>query len=288
MIEDLDSALRYESLPCDVREALKRWIMASIKPADSICIYTSYSLKHCFEHSPNGCYIENGAFKGGMLAAGFMPIDEAALNWQFKVMLAGEKIGTKGRRSRTRGESRVSQETVLRPARRTGTDHSGEEVTESMEGVNQAKIDELKKRALAVTNSMAGTSGFAEAKLRNEYDNLTVQIRLLLNRPSLANLTEQARAVRDDLQQIQSDEAEARRVHDAKQAEVKAAGTYAPIPLREERIALWREFIQIGKTRAQTEKKLDNLAKRIQGLEQIIANDENTESKTAKWAERNQ
>ncbi len=47
--------------------------------------HTSYGLKEMFEKSQKGFYINNGAFKGAMLEAGFKVSDEDALNWKFKI-----------------------------------------------------------------------------------------------------------------------------------------------------------------------------------------------------------
>jgi hypothetical protein len=47
-------------------------------------------MKHDFAREPDGFYAKNGAFKGAMLAAGFLPVDEGELNWRFRVKPAHE------------------------------------------------------------------------------------------------------------------------------------------------------------------------------------------------------
>src|SRR5438094_10451458 len=48
-------------------------------------------MQHALEEWPGGFYVTNGAFKGAMLAAGFRPEDERALNWHFFLrMFTGE------------------------------------------------------------------------------------------------------------------------------------------------------------------------------------------------------
>lgn len=78
---------QYEQLEQRNKELLQQWINERVKPY-LIQSYnpslTSYGLKHYFEREI-GVYITNGAFKGGMLAAGILPQSHEALNWVFKV-----------------------------------------------------------------------------------------------------------------------------------------------------------------------------------------------------------
>lgn len=46
---------------------------------------SSYGLKHIFEHSENGFYIDNECFKHAMLECGFKARNEKELNWIFNI-----------------------------------------------------------------------------------------------------------------------------------------------------------------------------------------------------------
>lgn len=78
---------QYEQLEQRKKELLQQWINNRVKPY-LIQSYnpslTSYGLKHYFEREI-GVYVNNGQFKGGMLAAGISPESHEALNWVFKV-----------------------------------------------------------------------------------------------------------------------------------------------------------------------------------------------------------
>jgi hypothetical protein len=86
-LDEMDAPERYEHLTLDSREALRRWIDASIKPISRVGPNTSYGLKHFFEKSPEGFYVENGQFKAAMVEAGYQPVDPKAKNWRFKAKL---------------------------------------------------------------------------------------------------------------------------------------------------------------------------------------------------------
>lgn len=83
--ENLDHPERYLDLPPEVKTALDDWIQLKFEPARRMNRdRTSYGLKHLFQRE-SGIYIYNGAFKGAMLAAGFMPDDPDDQNWYFKM-----------------------------------------------------------------------------------------------------------------------------------------------------------------------------------------------------------
>jgi hypothetical protein len=65
--------------------ALLRWIDRHISPRTTPNPRTSYGLKHSFEASTGGFYISNGAFKGGMRAAGYEPVCPEERNWSFRI-----------------------------------------------------------------------------------------------------------------------------------------------------------------------------------------------------------
>jgi hypothetical protein len=73
----------FETLKPAEQDALLYWITQVIEPAKSYESQTSYSLKHNFEHE--AFYITNGQFKGAMLSLGYVPRDEKALNWEFRI-----------------------------------------------------------------------------------------------------------------------------------------------------------------------------------------------------------
>jgi hypothetical protein len=56
-----------------------------LAPAKTVFRRNSYGMKHDFAREPDGFYVYNGAFKGGMLAAGFRPVDRDEVNWRFRV-----------------------------------------------------------------------------------------------------------------------------------------------------------------------------------------------------------
>ena len=64
---------------------LVEWVRAVLVPAKAVFRRSSYGMKRDFAREPDGFYIKSGAFKGAMLAAGFRPVDETAINWFFRV-----------------------------------------------------------------------------------------------------------------------------------------------------------------------------------------------------------
>ncbi len=86
--EGSNSSGSYNTLSPAQQAALHAWVGHAIRPGTgrtSAGRMSSYGLKHCFERSPGGFYLTNGAFKGAMLAAGYEPRDSTALNWQFRI-----------------------------------------------------------------------------------------------------------------------------------------------------------------------------------------------------------
>jgi hypothetical protein len=73
----------FETLKPAEQDALLYWIIQVIEPAKSYEDQTSYGLKHNFEHE--AFYITNGQFKGAMLSLGYVPKNENALNWEFRI-----------------------------------------------------------------------------------------------------------------------------------------------------------------------------------------------------------
>jgi hypothetical protein len=68
------------------KDTLLEWIDKNIKPGAKTSL-SSYDLKHYFEASEGGFYIDNGQFKGAMRHAGFEPmdLDGDGINWYFRV-----------------------------------------------------------------------------------------------------------------------------------------------------------------------------------------------------------
>ena len=66
----------FQKLEPEQQSALVDWIRAVLVPANTVFRRNSYGMKHDFDREPDGFYVYNGAFKGAMLAAGFLPVDE--------------------------------------------------------------------------------------------------------------------------------------------------------------------------------------------------------------------
>lgn len=75
----------YDQLPPEEQTALQTWIRLAVAPASRSDGRTSYGIKHDFESV--GFYVPNGAFKGAMLAAGYLPTPRSAreINWRFRI-----------------------------------------------------------------------------------------------------------------------------------------------------------------------------------------------------------
>lgn len=80
----INQAHRYNLLSVEVKQLLQEWINENISGNElQMFKYNSYKLKYMFERR-HGIYIENGAFKGAMLAAGYIVEDTRRINWKFK------------------------------------------------------------------------------------------------------------------------------------------------------------------------------------------------------------
>lgn len=76
------------------QERLLNWISLNTTRRNQYnYAFNSYSLKHLL---PNNLYVNNGAFKGAMLVAGYRVLDKDKLNWIFNVY-----VRKKRRRVRT-------------------------------------------------------------------------------------------------------------------------------------------------------------------------------------------
>lgn len=84
---DTNHSSQYERLSLTEKSTLDNWIREIVEPyrIKSFNGPSSYRLKHHFEYSHDGFYITNGAMKGAMLAAGFNPKEEQAINWTFQL-----------------------------------------------------------------------------------------------------------------------------------------------------------------------------------------------------------
>jgi hypothetical protein len=103
----------FQQLEPGEQAALLDWIRSVLVPAKAVFRRNSYGMKHDFEREPDGFYVRNGAFKGAMLAAGFPPVDERELNWDFRVRPARklpewekDRLGLVGRGCLARDRSR--------------------------------------------------------------------------------------------------------------------------------------------------------------------------------------
>ena len=77
-----DSPDEFKELSNDEQNLLIEWIPQNFIPRKTPKTrYTSYGLKHLFEHDREhgGHYLKNGQFKGAMLASEFKPLDEYIL-----------------------------------------------------------------------------------------------------------------------------------------------------------------------------------------------------------------
>lgn len=75
-----DSPERFDELPCEQQEIIRRWTRESLRPCKTpLYKATSYLLKHIQERD-TGLYCTNGQFKGAMLRCGYEPVNPNALN----------------------------------------------------------------------------------------------------------------------------------------------------------------------------------------------------------------
>jgi len=77
------------------KENLCKWINATLCHRISINRkHTSYGMKHWFEHSLNGFYVQNGQFKGAMIECGFDKHTDG-VNWSFCVTERSAKAASR-------------------------------------------------------------------------------------------------------------------------------------------------------------------------------------------------
>lgn len=66
-------------------DTVLNWIVAHIAPRKTVnSRYSSYGLKHILQ-AHTGIYLTNNQFKNAMLMSGYMPEDQFALNWYFRI-----------------------------------------------------------------------------------------------------------------------------------------------------------------------------------------------------------
>lgn len=65
---------------------LIKWIKKNLLPRETFNdIKTSYGLKHLFEFSEDGFYVDNDTFKQAMLECGFKVRNPSKENWIFNI-----------------------------------------------------------------------------------------------------------------------------------------------------------------------------------------------------------
>ena len=73
----------YTELPNKEQEIVLNWIRQNILPRKTpLLSNSSYGLKHMLERDTD-IYMTNNQFKDAMLACGFLPVNERALNWHY-------------------------------------------------------------------------------------------------------------------------------------------------------------------------------------------------------------
>ncbi len=81
----VDDSGEFNELSAEQQRVLVEWIRDVMVPAEPDFPHSSYNMKHEFQFSPQGFYTTNGAFRGAMLAAGYLPVNEYEVNWLFPV-----------------------------------------------------------------------------------------------------------------------------------------------------------------------------------------------------------
>lgn len=85
----VDDFKEFEKLDPKIQRELIAWIDRNLSKQSFINYpFNSYSLKHLL---PNGFYVNNGAFKGAMLKAGYDVLDKSRRNWNFNVYVKKER-----------------------------------------------------------------------------------------------------------------------------------------------------------------------------------------------------
>lgn len=80
--DPVNQSARYDELDTEQQTAVRRWITDQLENY-SLAKYSSNGLAVAFKEDGN-FEISNGAMKGAMLAAGYVPVDTDAINWKFK------------------------------------------------------------------------------------------------------------------------------------------------------------------------------------------------------------
>jgi hypothetical protein len=103
--DDLNDPIKFNELTARQQDDVMNWIgMVFVARKTKNTTHTSYGYKHDYAEyrnrtAPNDGlgdhYLCNGAFKGAMLHAGFVPVDRDALNWTFRVSYTPMKEVTK-------------------------------------------------------------------------------------------------------------------------------------------------------------------------------------------------
>jgi len=76
---------RFADLPAGDQKTLLSWIADNLRPVKNVNpIHTSYGLKHLFG-SDSRLYVNNGAFRGAMLEAGFTEHNTKSFNVKYKI-----------------------------------------------------------------------------------------------------------------------------------------------------------------------------------------------------------
>lgn len=85
IFRETDHPLAFYDLTDNEQKELLSWCGNLEKIKNINTEFSSYGLKHFFERSINGFYINNGAFKGAMIICGFLVGDISKLNWDFNI-----------------------------------------------------------------------------------------------------------------------------------------------------------------------------------------------------------
>lgn len=84
----IDKAL-FTDLEEKEQAAVLGWIHDNITPASRTCKDgTSYGIKHLVQYEL-GIYMTNNQFKDAMLYAGYIPVNQFDLNWEYKIKVKG-------------------------------------------------------------------------------------------------------------------------------------------------------------------------------------------------------
>lgn len=81
-----DTPNEYELLPPQIREQLDEWVEEGFRPTRFFYnhAFSSFGLKRLFRQQ-TGIPVSNGAIKGAMVKAGFLPKDQYEIVWYFRI-----------------------------------------------------------------------------------------------------------------------------------------------------------------------------------------------------------